>query len=249
MKKKFRYFLVAAGVLFVLAVVFWMVFASTLMVNAAQRAASEMLDTEVRIGNINLCLLRGRLEIENIEIANLEDFDDPDIMTVGRVEVLFSTLSALTDTFKLQKIEVSDVNINIQQKGIRNNLREFQAAIAPEAEPEKETSEGKHVAVDRVKIEGISLNLNLGGARSSLGIDPIILEDVGTRDGISPAMLIARVSGAVASGALRQMGSLIPSNLFEEGGVIRSIPERSLEKTKSIMESIGSIFSGQKSEE
>ena len=85
MKRKVRYFLVAAGVLFVLAVVFWFIFASTLMVNAAQRAASEMLETEVRIGGINLCLLRGRLEIENIEIANLEDFDDPDIMTVGKV--------------------------------------------------------------------------------------------------------------------------------------------------------------------
>ncbi len=233
-KKVKHALLILASVLAVL-VIFYTFLAPGLILNITQRTASSSLDTDVRIGSMRVSLLRGRMRLSGIRVANLENFDAADILTVDNVSVSFLPFTALSDTFRVKNVEVRGVNVYIQQKDGRNNLREFQASLADEEAVEVEEAEDKkHFLIDEIRVEDIVLNLDIQGRTSSVEMDPVILKDIGSMEDISLGLLFIRVFGAVTFGAARQLIDVIPTDIPEEAG----------ERLRGVMEGIRDIFPG-----
>ena len=236
---KIKNTLIILAFVIIVLVLFYSFFGPGIILNLTQRTASSSLDTDVRIEAMSVSMLRGRLRLSGIQVANLENFDADDILTVDSVSVSFIPSSVLKDTFIIRDVDVRGVNIYIQQKNGRNNLREFQSRLADEeAVEEEDVEDKKHFLVEIIKIEDIVLNLDILGRKSSAEMDPVILEDIGSREEISAGLLFIRVFGAVTAGAARQLVDFIPTDIPEEAG----------ERLRGIMEGVRDFLPGRESE-
>ncbi len=173
-----------------------------LVIRTAQRSASSALGTDVRIANMSFSLLRGRISVSGISVANIEDFDSPEILTVDEAEISFIPSSAFSDDFKFREVNVSGVNIFLQQKNGRNNLLEFQDRITRQEENEDVIDDDKkHFSAETVKVEEIVMHLDILGDRSTVQLEPVVLENISSREEISMGAVIAGAAGALMARA------------------------------------------------
>ncbi len=237
--KKLKHALIILASVIIVLVLLFSFFGPGIILNITQRTASSSLDTEVRIEEMSVSLLRGRLGLSGIQVANLENFAPANILTVDSVSVSFLPFSILKDTFIIKNIEVRGVNVYIQQKNGRSNLREFQSRLAAEeAAEEEDVEDQKHFLVEIIKVEDIVLNLDILGRTRSVEMDPVTLEDIGSREDISAGLLFIRLFGAVTAGAARQLADFIHADIPEETG----------ERLRGIMEGIRDFLPGRERE-
>ncbi len=227
--KKSAYVIAVAAVLAFIGIVFYTFFAPGIMLSVTERTASLALDTDVTIESMRVSLIRGSIEISGIKITNMEGYDAEHILTVDHVRADFSPLSYLSGTLKIKEIAVNDVQTNIQQKGARINLLEFQSKLSRrEAEEETDADAGIHYMIDIIQIDDVVLNLDMLGQKTVLPMEPIVLENIGTDYEINAPLLITRIFAAIISGAAKQVGQSV-SDIFipeDAGESIRGIIDR-----------------------
>jgi uncharacterized protein involved in outer membrane biogenesis len=245
MGKKLKKVFIVIAVLFAAWILFYSFFAPGIVLRAARSAGSSALGSEVGIRDIRFSLLRKRADVKGIEVSNVEGFEAENIITADRVFVSFSPSSFLSSTLKFKEINISGVDIFIQQKGGKNNILKFSSRISSSKKPEGEPP-GKNISAELVKVEGIVIHVDADGKNSSLRMDPIILENISTAEDAGAGEIFARVFGAVVSGALKQLAGSAVEYVIPEGTVeeIKSGLEESVGKVKGVFGGIEGFLQG-----
>jgi len=82
------------------------------------------LKVPVSLQDANLSILGGKVELSGLNIKNPEGYQHPDFMSMGKAAVALNIKSLLSETIEIQKIQLDDIQLTLEQKGLsENNLQ------------------------------------------------------------------------------------------------------------------------------
>ena len=189
-----------------------------------ERGAQHALQVGVRLDDATLSIFGGKLNLNGLEVDNPQGYQHPQLMTLGNAFVAVETRSLLSDTVQIERIQLDNVSLTIEQKGLTNNLQEILNNLpksdAPAAPSDKA---GKNLRIKELQINGVEVNAKLlpvpGRADTvKLRVAPITLIDIGTDEDINVAELTGVILVAIAQGVMEQGKDLLPLDMINNLG-------------------------------
>jgi hypothetical protein len=237
--KKFLLFLILATVVVVAGVI---VFLGPLIKTAIEEGGSYAFGTETSVNSVDVKLLDGSIQINDMAIANPAGYESGHFYKMGKAKVAVSIASLSSDVVEITDVVLSDLNVTLERKDTTLNAKELmdhakskgqsQASSSSDSESSESTSEaepaassapGKKFVIKRLLIEGVSMTANLGlpvqGADASFTLPAIELTDLGNAgEGIDFTELSERIMQAIMdeaakSGQFGDLSKMLDQNL------------------------------------
>jgi len=190
--------------------------ADKMVQTAVEKAGTRTLNVSVEVGKADAAILRGAVDLQKITVANPAGFQGPALLTLERVNVVADTGSLLSKQVHITDMQLANMEVFVEQKGLQNNLYEV---IKPLREPRKPT--GKRLLIDNLEIANITVHVSLSGvpgkpqtAQFTLG--NITMTDLGRDERMDTAVLISKIVLAVAAGVAEQGGGILPKETVGE---------------------------------
>jgi len=201
-------------------------FIDLLAKTGVEQGATYALGVRTRADGVRLHLLDGRLTIDRLNMANPSGFDSPHLMQSGRFDLDVRLPSLFSETVVVDRFELDGLELNIEQKLLRNNVAEILTHLrslrGPDAKPR---TEGKKVKVDRIVIRNVVARFRLSGI--DLFTQPVMvkipvmeLTNVTSDDpgGVILHDLVARMFPAVLAAVLQQGEGTVPAGVLRSFG-------------------------------
>ena len=249
---------VAVGLLAVIVAValIFFLFGDKLIEAAIETGGSKAMQVDVRLENISTSLLRGKVELNNLEIGNPKGYEHPSFMTIGYGHLDLNTGSLMSDTIEMDKIQFDNIKLIVEQKEDTNNLMQILDNL-PKSEPTeskpedkpKEEGQGKDFRIKVIEINDIEVKVEMppisGRADAvTLKINPIRLENIGTKEKVDMAGLAETILRAISERIAEQGADLLPEEMLD------SIEdELGKETTDALTKGIGDLFKKKDKEE
>jgi hypothetical protein len=197
-----------------------------------ETGATMALKVGVSVEDVNLSILRGTFQLTGLKIENPEGYQNPEFLTLGKAMAALKTSSLFSDTIEIEKIQLDDVKLTIEQKGLTtNNLQEIlkslpkseEKAAKPDAGPKMEEKAGKKMLIRELVINGVEVKVKLlpiPGKTDTipLRLNPIVLKNLGSDKPINTAELTAKILQAIAGGVAEQGKDLLPTDMINSIG-------------------------------
>ena len=151
----------------------------TIVKEGINRYVPPITGTTASVEDVDLSLLKGRVEIKNLQIGNPKGYSSNDIFRLGNVQVLFEPKTVLDDKIIIKSVIISGTQVSAEMKNLHsfdNNVSALQGNIekyigadskkTEKAPVQKETapkSGGKKVSVKDLKVNDTSLSLGVSG--------------------------------------------------------------------------------------
>jgi len=139
-------FVVVLVVLIAVVAVLINVFGDRALKVGIERGAEHALKVGVRLNDATLSIFGGKLNLNGLQVDNPQGYQNPQLMTLGNAFVAADPRSLLSDTVQIERIQLDNVSLTIEQKGLSNNLQEIlnnlpksDAPAAPSDKPGKKT--------------------------------------------------------------------------------------------------------------
>lgn len=220
-----------------------------------ERGAEHALKVGVRLNDATLSIFGGKLNLNGLEVDNPQGYQSPQLMTLGNAFVAVEPRSLLSDTVQIERIQLDNVSLTIEQKGLSNNLQEIlnnlpksDAPAAPSDKP------GKKLHIRELQINGVEVNAKLlpvpGRADTvKLRVAPITLTDIGSDEEIDVAELTGVILVAIAQGVMEQGKDLLPLDMINnlgDGlmGVSQDILQQGTDLGKGVLEGVEDVGRG-----
>lgn len=237
------------------------IFGNRALKMAVETGASKALGVGVRVQDITLAVFAGKLNINGLEIDNPKDYAHPQMLTLGNAFVAVNVKSLLSDTVEIERIQLDNIALTIEQKGLTNNLQEIlnnlPKSSPSQPAPEKQTA-GKNLKIKQLQINGAQVSVKLlpipGKADTvTLKLAPITLENLGTDEPMDMAMLTGIVLKSIAGGIAQQGKELLPMDMVSGLGqgalqagqqalqAGQQAVETAVETGKKAVESVGEV--------
>ena len=269
MKKVIVRILIGLLVLLLVVALIFKLYGNQLLRTAIVAGAQKALQVDVRLESIDVRVVGGKVDLKNMEIGNPEGYNHPTFLKMGRAYMDLDVLSLMSDTIEMEKVQLDEMHLVIEQKGKTNNLKEIlnnlpkSEPTEPESEPEPtEEGAGKNVRIKVLEINNIEVKAKLipipGQADTvTLRIKPIRLENLGTDEKIDFAGLTAKILKAISKGIAEQGAGVLPTDMIGSiGDELGKQGEALLKGTKDIGKSgtdaiggIGDLFKKKEKEE
>jgi len=247
-------------VLVALGVVLWLTIDSVAK-TGIERGGTYALGVATKVDSVNLSPLKGEMRINGLTVANPEGFATPHVMKAGRIEVGLRLGSLLGDTIEVNRFEVEELDMNIEQKLGSSNvsaLLDNIKAKSPAAEKKEEPKEagGRKVKVERILIRNTVAHtqvLPIGGKATTLDVKlPEIVMDNVTSDnagGVAVPELMRRLFPAVLAAVVDKAKGAIPeADLKKLSGDIasatQSLGKGAANLVNQVGGGIGKLFQG-----
>jgi len=253
MKKLIRRLILAVVVLLVLAGAAVWLFPDMIAKAGIERGAGYALGVKTGVDHVNLSLLKGRLTIEGLSIANPEGFSSRHAMRTGSFHLEIQPLSVLSDTVDIGRFELDGLDMNVEQTLAGSNFKKILDNVkrlgGNEAKPQPK-SEGKKVQVNRIVIKNVVAHFYLageaaGGEGVTVKVPQIELTDVSTADHkATVAQLAERLVPAILQAVLTKGQGVIPAGLAGDlrGQLSGLLGGKAGELLKQIQDKPGSVF-------
>jgi uncharacterized protein involved in outer membrane biogenesis len=196
---------------------------SSILKTGIETAAIKTLNVGVRIDDMDLSILGGRVSFQNLVIDNPPGYEHDKLLEVGNARIAVSIGSLLKDTVNIKEIMLDGVNVVLEQRGVTgNNLQDVIEAI-PKADtkPEGEAKKaGKKLHIDNLEITNVTVKAKLlpipGKADTvTLKLNPIRMIDLGSDDKLDTAKLSAKILLAIATGVAEQGAGILPEGMTD----------------------------------
>ncbi len=188
-----------------------------------EKGGSFALGVETTVNDIDLSILKSRLVMDGLKIANPKGFETPHLMDSGRFDVEVKIPSLITETIELKKFELDGLDVNIEQKLTGNNISKVMANLkrfGSGEEEDEERAKGRKLSVDRVVIKNVVAHIHLAG----LGEKTIKMPEIeltGVTSDNAKGIVLSELTGRIVTAVLaaivenRQgtMPDLLASNL------------------------------------
>lgn len=220
-----------------------------------EKGAAAAMKVGVRVNDVNLKILAGKLNLNGLEIDNPQGYEHKQMLTLGNVFVAVNIRSLMSDTVEIDQIRLDNVNLTIEQKGLSNNLQEILNNLpksdAPAAPGDKPA---KQLKIKELQINGVAVNAKLlpipGRADTvTLKIAPITLTNLGGDEKLDVAQLTAVILKAIAKGVTEQGKDLLPMDMLKDmGSSVLGVGQETLKQAteagKGIIEGAGGAIKG-----
>jgi hypothetical protein len=262
-KKILAYVVVSIVVILLVLIVGFHIFGAGMIKAAVEKIASSTLGVPVTVKNIDLSILRGKVEIKGLVVKNPPGYANETLLELGNGVVNLDIGSLMSDTIKIQLVKLDDTKLTIEQKGITNNLNEILNNLPKEekgAAPKTEKP-GKNLTVTKLEITNTNVKVKLlpipGKSDTvNLPLDPIVMENLGADKKLSVASLVSKVIGALASGIAKQGAGKLPDDMVKGiGSTLGKTAElgkgainTTTEAGKNVVEGVKGLFGGKKNQ-
>lgn len=219
--------LIIAAVIIVLIagiIIFVNVYGDQALKYGVETAGEKALKVDVRVEDLSLAILAGKLNIDGLVIDNPEGYQHPTFLEAQHSYMALNTKSLLSDTIEFDQITLDGITVVVEQKGLTNNLKEILAnlpkAEEPQAPPAEEGKAKKNVVVKELELTNVNVKVSLlpGVGRAtalSLKLAPIRMTDLGTESKMDAAILVKEIILAIALGIAEQGKGMIPTDMIE----------------------------------
>ena len=252
-KKIIRIAIVTLLVILIVGILIFKLYGNQLLRTAIVTGAQKALQVDVRLDSIDLKVVAGKVDLQNMEIDNPEGYNHPTFLKLGHAYMDLDVASLTSDTISMDMVQLENINLVIEQKGTTNNLKEILNNLpkseATESEPEPaEEGASKNVRIKVLEINNIEVKAKLlpipGQADTvTLRIKPIRMENLGTDEKIDFAGLTAKILKAIAKGVAEQGAGVLPMDMVGSiGDELGKQVEALLEGAKSVEESASDMI-------
>jgi len=236
MKKRIKQLIAVVVLLPIVAVAAVLYYINAIAKAGVEHGATYALGVTTTLDSISVGILRGRIALAGLDVANPAGYDADRFMGLGEGRVAITLGTLREDTVVLPELRLTQLEVNLERKQDRGNydvilegLKKFESSgqkTPPQDKPGKKfviqqvTVEDINVLVD-VKMDpaGLSkIGLGSGVTRLPLHIDRIELRDIGSEsDG---GMVLSQLSGlltkAILEAIVKKGGSVIPNIISGE---------------------------------
>lgn len=226
-KKVISIIIVILLVVIVAAAILINIYGDAALKAGIETAAGKALKVNVTIGDVALAIWAGKLNINNLVVDNPEGYQNPTFLELGHGFVDLKTSSLLSDTIEIDTLQLDNVHLTIEQKGLTSNLSEIlnnlpKAEKTAEEQP-KEEKAGKKLLIKQLDIEGIKVTAKLlpvPGRADNLTLDlaPIHMENVGSGEKLDTSKLVAKILLAIAGGIAEKGKDILPTEMLNNIG-------------------------------
>lgn len=222
-----RAFLVV--MLLVVAVLLGVLFYADRIVQiGVEKVGTTALGVDTTLRSVDLSITSGSLGMQNLKIANPPGFETPEMMNMGELTTAVDMNSVFSDTIRIEKIKIADLQITVEQKGLTSNIQAIMDNIKKNqgpAQPRQKTQEPpkdlsqKKLRVDRIEITDarawIKL-LPLPGQKDVLEVKlaPIVIEGASSDDNqaVMAVAIMQKIVLAVIEGTIKAGGDVLPKD-------------------------------------
>lgn len=177
-----------------------------------EETSSELLQTEVDVGNVNVSIFNGSGEIYGFVVQNPDNFSNEPAINIGQVNIQIDLASIFSDTIIVENIHILNPEFFFEQKGFGANLKTLNDNMDLAEEPEAKSLIIEHLLVENGTVRVSSTIERERTAEAS--IEQFELNDIGrsgsntTKESIRQIMkpLLQRaIRKAVNGGLLEQL--------------------------------------------
>lgn len=227
MKKRIKRLIAVVVLLPVAVVAGAFIYIDAIAKAGVERGATYALGVTTTLDSMSVGVLRGRVELAGLDVANPAGFTSDRFMSLGegRVGVTLGTL--MEDTVVLPELRLTGLDVNLEKKGkdanyqvILDGLKKFESTGAPPA-PSKE--DPKKFVIQLVTVEDVNVQVELAGmgrvlTRLPLHLEKIELRDVGseTTGGMVLSQLTGLLTKAILEAIVQQGAGVLPDAITGE---------------------------------
>ena len=198
-----------------------------------EQRASSFLGRDVKIqGALRLAALPSpRLQVDNVSLANWTDSENPDLATIGKLDLIIDLAALLRQEIRIQRLIIKRPQLHLEQRGNRSNWQlDLASAVEPSTTPTPEfdgTVETSgftlaDFAVETMEIiDGQGFYVNDQGASETFHDLNLAIEMLGLSQPFDAEMSARWHDHEIAfSGQLMSMASILSGEVFTVNGNI-----------------------------
>jgi len=179
-----------------------------------ENGASSALGVEAHIDRLKLDLFDGHLQIDGMTIDNPKGFNSPFLVKANQFDLKIKPSTLMSSMIELQKFELKNIEINIEQNFINNNVVAIKNNLAQTEVDRKDRGDRgeKKLKADHVSIRSISANVYLaplGGVVKPqvFQISGIELNNLTDQNsgGVVMGELVSKITSAVFAATVKQL--------------------------------------------
>ncbi|MDX2494322.1 MAG: AsmA family protein [Desulfuromusa sp.] len=221
MKLLFKLF-IALLVVVVIVVAGAFFYVDSIAKKSIEQGGEMALGVPTSLDKVHISLFGGEASLNGLRVANPPGFKAETFMQLGQGGVAVSLGSLMGDTIKIPQVKLTNIRINLEQMGKKNNIDPILARAKslssqkgkPAAPPADKA--GKKFIIEYFLLDDVQINASLdflGQATSvNLVLPKIELRDLGAKEqGLPMPELIQKVVQAVLSVAQDSSGQLSPA--------------------------------------
>ncbi len=235
---------------------------------AIESVGGHTLKVGVNVEDVSLSILRGRLELTNLDIANPPGYQHERMLQLasGRMETEMKSL--LSDTVAIRRMDLDGITLVIEQKDIvQNNLHEVLKSLPSPGESRPEDANRKKLRIDTLTISNVKVRaklLPIPGRLDTvdLTLAPIEMKNLGHDNKLTLPILVAKVLQAIAAGVAEKGRNILPREMIDpvttllgsQGVLLRDATWQIIEKgaeagkglTNTVAEGLKGLLPGRK---
>ena len=220
MKKRFRVFsviLLSFGIIVIGAAIALGLLANRAVKVAVESEGTRALNVGVRVDDVDLSILNGRIGIRNLTIHNPPGYHHDRLLELSRAAILLDTKSLFDDVVRITDMKLDGALVVLEQKGVSgNNLQDIIERLPDEQDAEPA---GKKLHIDTLEITNAEVKVELLPVSGtvdtlSLKLSTITLTDLGGKKGFDSVALIRTVLLAIAGRIAKQGTGVLPDEML-----------------------------------
>jgi len=224
-----------------------------------EAGATEALKVPVAVEDVNLSILAGKAGVKNLIIDNPSGYQNEKMLELGLAQVDLDMTSVLSETIRIEDIQLKKVNVVLEQKGLTNNIQEVLNGMSSES-PEPETKEeqpsekpakNKKLLIENLQINEVSVKVKLlpiPGKKDTLVLKlaPITMTNLGSDNKMDIAALTNKILLAIVGGIAKQGAGVLPDEIIKPLGdslkILGATAEVILKETGKVIEEGGKVL-------
>jgi len=123
-KRVVKLILIPVAIIILLAIVLTFTI-DQIIQSTIESTGSEILQTRLSVDNVSISLFNGTGTIEGLTIANPEDFESGEAITITSIEMKIDLSTILSNTVVVDQIKIQQLDVNYYLKPTGSNLGEL----------------------------------------------------------------------------------------------------------------------------
>lgn len=178
------------------------------------------------VGDVSFNPFGGTATLTNVVLQSEDPFAAPHVVRIRQVDVRFDASTMLSGFIVVNRVTVSGVDVQVEQRGVRVNVRELADRFEDYLSTADTTSQPR-VFVEEFRIENASGTLRTDAGERSFDIADLVMHDLGSETEGTPvhvlganvldpllerALASAGIGGGLGSGLRSRLGRLFGDN-------------------------------------
>jgi hypothetical protein len=194
-----------------------------------EKAIKKQLNVDSSISRVHLSIGSGSIEISDLKINNPSGYEYENVLELKSIYAKADIRSLVSDTIEIQQINLDDVNVVIEQKGMTSNLADILKSMPKKPADTGETKEtpksGKNAHIASVDIKNIDVTAKLLPTPGKLGavhlrVSTLHLSDIGGKK-TTIADAVGKIFTEISAAIAAQGAGIIPGDVLGpiQGGI------------------------------